>query len=132
MFSIDIICMQEDEGRSKDIMIAELWEAGCTGIVELDDPAGGLRVFFDDDARADGLQSRFGGEIKPADTRDWVAFAHEYLKPMEIGERIFVCPEWRDDPTPAGRIRIVVNAGLAFGTGRMRRRDFASKQSNGT
>ncbi len=74
-------------------------------------------MFFDDDARATSLQSRFGGEIKPADTRDWVAFAHEFLKPMEIGRRIFVCPEWRDDPTPPGRIRIVVNAGLAFGTG---------------
>ena len=36
---------------------------------------------------------------------------------MRIGERIFVCPEWRDDPTPPGRICIVVNAGLAFGTG---------------
>src|SRR5205823_9136168 len=28
-----------------------------------------------------------------------------------------VCPEWRSDPTPPGRIRITVNAGLAFGTG---------------
>jgi ribosomal protein L11 methyltransferase len=111
MFSIDLACAPED----KDLTIAELWEEGCTGIVELDDA--GLRVFFDDDGRAAELQSRFGGEIKPADTRDWVAFAHEYLKPMEIGERIFVCPEWRDDPTPPGRIRIVVNAGLAFGTG---------------
>ncbi len=110
MFSIDIECAQED----RDLMIADLWEAGCTGIVELD---AGLRVFFDDDRRQPELQARFGGEIKPADTRDWVAFAHEYLKPMEIGQRIFVCPEWRDDPTPAGRIRIVVNAGLAFGTG---------------
>ena len=110
MFSIDIECAQED----RDLTIAELWEAGCTGIVELD---AALRVFFDDDARQPELQARFGGEIKPADTRDWVAFAHEYLKPMEIGRRIFVCPEWRDDPTPAGRIRIVVNAGLAFGTG---------------
>jgi ribosomal protein L11 methyltransferase len=110
MFSIDIECAQED----RDLTIAELWEAGCTGIVELETA---LRVFFDDDARQPALQSRFGGEIKPADTRDWVAFAHEYLKPMEIGQRIFVCPEWRDDPTPAGRIRIVVNAGLAFGTG---------------
>jgi ribosomal protein L11 methyltransferase len=36
---------------------------------------------------------------------------------MEIGERIFVCPEWRADATPPGRIRIEVNAGLAFGTG---------------
>jgi ribosomal protein L11 methyltransferase len=110
MISIDLACTPED----KDLTIAELWEAGCTGIIE---GADNLRVFFDDDARATSLQSRFGGEIKPADTRDWVAFAHEFLKPMEIGQRIFVCPEWRDDPTPPGRIRIVVNAGLAFGTG---------------
>jgi ribosomal protein L11 methyltransferase len=113
MFSIDLDCTQ----ANKDFLVAELWEAGCTGIVELDGVPSRLRVFFDDDARADDLQSRFGGEMRPADTRDWVAFAHEYLKPMEIGARIFVCPEWRDDPTPPGRIRIVVNAGLAFGTG---------------
>ncbi len=100
--------------EEKDLTIAELWEAGCKGIVEMEN---GMRAFFDDDTRGVELQSRFGGEILPADTRDWVAFAHEYLKPIEIGARIFVCPEWRDDPTPAGRIRIVVNAGLAFGTG---------------
>lgn len=94
--------------------VAELWEAGCAGIVEQEDT---LRAFFDDDARQAELQARFGGEISPADTRDWVAFAHEYLQPMEIGQRIFVCPEWRDDATPAGRFRIEVNAGLAFGTG---------------
>jgi ribosomal protein L11 methyltransferase len=115
MFSIDLECTQED----KDLTIAELSEAGCTGIVELEDrdDRALLRAFFDDDERQSELQSRFGGEIKPADTRDWVAFAHEYLKPIEIGRRIFICPEWRDDPTPPGRIRIVVNAGLAFGTG---------------
>src|SRR6185437_918830 len=73
--------------------------------------------FFDDDSRQNELQARFGGDVHPADTRDWVAFAHEFLKPMEIGEKIFVCPEWRNDPTPQGRFRIVVNAGLAFGTG---------------
>lgn len=111
MFSIDLDYAQQD----KDLMIAELWEAGCSGIVELDETA--LRVFFDDDARRVEMEARFGGAATPADTRDWVAFAHEYLKPMEIGDRIFVCPEWRDDPTPAGRIRIEVNAGLAFGTG---------------
>ena len=26
-------------------------------------------------------------------------------------------PEWRDDPAPEGRFRIVVNPGMAFGTG---------------
>ncbi len=117
MFSIDIARPPDETAETaetKDMLVAELWEAGCTGIVEFD---AGLRAFFDDDARAAELQARFGGELEAADTRDWVAFAHEYLKPMEIGQRIFVCPEWRDDPTPPGRIRIEVNAGLAFGTG---------------
>jgi ribosomal protein L11 methyltransferase len=115
MFSIDLDCTPED----KDLKIAELWEEGCTGIIELEDTPlkSRLRVFFDDDGRLPALLSRFGGESQPADTRDWVAFAHEYLKPMEIGTRIFICPEWRADPTPAGRVRIEVNAGLAFGTG---------------
>jgi ribosomal protein L11 methyltransferase len=115
MFSIDLDCPQAD----KEITIADLWEAGSTGIIELEewDDIARLRAFFDDDAQQPALLARFGGEAKPADTRDWVAFAHEHLKPMEIGERIFVVPEWRGDPTPPGRIRVTVNAGLAFGTG---------------
>jgi ribosomal protein L11 methyltransferase len=120
MFSIDLECPGAvTDPAGKDLTIAELWEAGCTGIVELPDAgdAANLRAFFDDDALAPGLQARFGGEVRPADLRDWVAFAREYLQPMEIGERIFVVPEWRDEATPAGRVRIEVNAGLAFGTG---------------
>ncbi len=115
MFSIDIECPQ----AAKDIHIADLWEAGCTGIVELTDvgDTARMRAFFDDDALAPALQTRFGGEVRPADNRDWVAHAREHLQPMEIGTRIFVIPEWRNEPTPIGRIRIEVNAGLAFGTG---------------
>jgi ribosomal protein L11 methyltransferase len=115
MFSIDLVCPQE----VKDFRVAELWEAGCTGIVEVSETGDSacMRAFFDDDTLAAELQGRFGGDMRPADMRDWVAFAREHLQPMEIGERIFVVPEWRDEATPAGRIRIEVNAGLAFGTG---------------
>jgi ribosomal protein L11 methyltransferase len=115
MFSIDIECSQRD----KEFTIADLWETGSIGIVEVEDrdDMALLRAFFDDDGREPELVARFGGEARPADTRDWVAFAREHLKPMEIGRRIFVIPEWRDDPTPPGRIRITINAGLAFGTG---------------
>jgi ribosomal protein L11 methyltransferase len=115
MFSIDLECKQAD----KEMMIADLWEAGSNGIVELEDrdDLSRLRAFFDNDAHQAGLLERFGGEAQPADTRDWVAFAREYLQPMEIGEQIFVIPEWRDEPTPEGRFRVVINAGLAFGTG---------------
>ena len=115
MFSIDIECKQGD----KEMTIADLWEAGSSGIVELEDwdDISKMRAFFDDDAHQPALLSRFGGEAQPADTRDWVAFAREYLQPMEIGQRIFVIPEWRDEPTPEGRFRVTINAGLAFGTG---------------
>jgi ribosomal protein L11 methyltransferase len=115
MFSIDLECPQ----AARDLRISELWECGCTGIVELADTpeSAHMRAFFDDDELAPALQSRFGGEAQPADTRDWVAFAREHLQPMEIGHRIFVVPEWRNEATPEGRIRIEVNAGLAFGTG---------------
>ncbi len=115
MFSIDHDCTQAD----KEITIANLWEAGSTGIIEVadTDDTARLRAFFDDDTRQPALVAQFPGEVTPADLRDWVAFAHEFLQPMEIGQRIFVCPEWRADPTPPGRFRIEVNAGLAFGTG---------------
>jgi ribosomal protein L11 methyltransferase len=115
MFSIDLDCRQD----LKEIAIADLWEAGCTGIVELEDwdDIARIRVFFDSHADQAAIVARFGGEAQAADTRDWVAFAREYLQPMEIGQRIFVIPEWRDEPTPEGRLRVVINAGLAFGTG---------------
>jgi ribosomal protein L11 methyltransferase len=115
MFSIEFECERKD----KDFTIAELWDAGCAGILELSewDDLASLKVFFDDDSRQIELLKRFGGEASPADNRDWVAFAREHLKPIEVGQRIFICPEWRDDATPVGRIRIDVNAGLAFGTG---------------
>jgi ribosomal protein L11 methyltransferase len=115
MFSIDLNCAQAD----KEMIIADLWEAGSTGIVEGEETAetARMRAFFDDDARQSELLARFGGAAEPADTRDWVAFAREHLKPMPIGKRIYVIPEWCEDLTPEGRFRIVINAGLAFGTG---------------
>jgi ribosomal protein L11 methyltransferase len=43
--------------------------------------------------------------------------ARDLLQPMKVGERFFLVPFWRDDPTPPGRLRIAVNPGMAFGTG---------------
>jgi ribosomal protein L11 methyltransferase len=39
------------------------------------------------------------------------------LPPMLVGRRFFLLPEWRDDPPPEGRFCIIVNPGMAFGTG---------------
>lgn len=112
MFSLDLDCTQE----SKDLLIADLWEHGSTGIVELD--AVRVRAFFDDDADAALTAEKFGGTAKKAEEFDWVTRSQESLQPMPVGQKFFLVPQWRDDPAPAGRFRIVVNNGLAFGTGR--------------
>jgi hypothetical protein len=48
MFSLELQAGQED----RDLLIAELWEAGSSGILETER---GLRAFFEDDRQAAGL-----------------------------------------------------------------------------
>jgi len=112
MFSLDL----ESAQATRDLLIADLYEAGSSGIVELSDSQ--LRAFFDDDSAALCLQNRFGGTPQAADTRDWVSEAQQSLQPQLVGKKFFLVPEWRtEEPTPPGRFRIEVNNGLAFGTG---------------
>ena len=112
MFSLEIDC---DPG-ARDLLIADLWELGSAGIVELAENS--VRAFFDDDADQDALCARYpAARLRREEDRDWVQSARDLLQPMEVGERFYLVPEWRDDATPAGRFRIVVNPGMAFGTG---------------
>src|SRR4051812_15076376 len=110
MFSLEI----EYDADDRDLLIAELWEQGSAGIVELSPRR--LRAFFEGDRKA--LLALYpGSTVREEEDRDWVQSARDLLQPMEVGERFFLVPEWRDDATPPGRFRIVVNPGMAFGTG---------------
>ena len=111
MFSLEI-----ETDADRDILIAELWDRGSCGIVE---PEGHIvRAFFEDAADRAELLARYpGARLRIEEERDWVESARELLQPMEVGRRFFLVPEWRDDPAPAGRFRISINPGMAFGTG---------------
>jgi len=112
MFSLEIDCDAED----RDVLIAELWEQGSEGIVEID--AWSVRAFFEDTADRKRLLDLFpGARERDEEQRDWVQHARDLLQPMEVGRSFFLAPHWRDDPTPPGRLRITVNPGMAFGTG---------------
>jgi ribosomal protein L11 methyltransferase len=112
MFSLEIECGPDD----RDFLIAELWEQGSAGIVELSPRA--VRAFFDDGARRGALLNMYpGARLRVEEQRDWVQTARDLLRPMTVGERFYLVPAWRDDPAPPGRLRIAVNPGLAFGTG---------------
>jgi ribosomal protein L11 methyltransferase len=112
MFSLEIDCDPDD----RDLLIAELWEQGSAGIVELNPQT--VRSFFEDNANRSALLRLFpGARQREEEVRDWVQSARDLLQPMNVGRRFFLVPEWRDDLAPDGRFRIEVNPGMAFGTG---------------
>jgi ribosomal protein L11 methyltransferase len=112
MFSLEIECDPDD----RELLIADLWDHHSAGIVELSNSR--VRAFFEDNEdRSELLQLFPGATVRIEEDRDWVQSARDLLQPMEVGTRFFLSPEWRDDPTPAGRFRILVNPGMAFGTG---------------
>jgi ribosomal protein L11 methyltransferase len=48
---------------------------------------------------------------------DWLAKSREGFGSFEVGARFHVRPLWEHEPGPADRLDLVVNPGLAFGTG---------------
>ena len=101
----------------EDGLTAELCEAGTAGIVE--EPAG-LRAFFEDNADPQKLTRQFASyapELRREHVIDWEQISRDAWPPLLVGEKFFLVPPWRDDPTPAGRMRLEMTPGMACGTG---------------
>jgi ribosomal protein L11 methyltransferase len=104
-------------GAERDELIAELWEAGTTGITEEEE---WLRAFFDESARPADILSRFARyapRFEQEEERDWVRYAQAMWHPVAVGERFWLAPEWEPAPAPPGRIRISMRSGMACGSG---------------
>jgi ribosomal protein L11 methyltransferase len=98
------------EPEGADELTARLWEAGTLGITEED---GFVEAFFQDAEAA-----RPFGEPRRVPDIDWVERTREAWPPLEVGQRFFIVAPWRTEPTPPGRLRLEVNPGGQFGTGR--------------
>lgn len=103
-------------------LLAELYECGTAGIVEEEVPGAGLRLraFFDDDGARESLITRFARHApvcRVEDDIDWMAGWRDSWPATPVGEKFFLAPVWSEDPTPAGRWRLEVDPGMAFGTG---------------
>jgi len=95
--------------NADELIALRLWEAGTLGITEGD---GYVDAFFEDAETA----SQFGVPETVIDV-DWVARTHEAFPPLLVGEKFFIAAPWRSEPTPPGRMRLVVNPGAQCGTG---------------
>ena len=54
--------------------------------------------------------------MEDAADEDWENNWKQFYKPMEIGERLLVVPQW-EETKARGRMKLVLNPGLTFGTG---------------
>ena len=74
-------------------------------------------------ALQDLKDSGFGSLLMTLDNlqeSDWENNWKQYYKPMEIGERLLVVPEWEQENVKGradGRVPLVLEPGLTFGTG---------------
>ncbi len=54
----------------------------------------------------------------PLQENDWATSWQKYYKPLAVGEKIYVVPEWeKDSALPEGKVPVWLNPGLTFGTG---------------
>lgn len=55
--------------------------------------------------------------IRYVEEADWANAWKAYYKPIEIGRKLIVCPPWEDLPEGNERLAIIIDPGMAFGTG---------------
>ena len=62
----------------------------------------------------DGKSMQF--KLEQLEDKDWVREWMDNFHPMKFGERLWICPSWRDVPEPEA-VNVMLDPGLAFGTG---------------
>ncbi|WP_162063549.1 50S ribosomal protein L11 methyltransferase [Vibrio taketomensis] len=58
----------------------------------------------------------FAHKVEQLEDKDWEREWMDNFHPMKFGERLWICPSWRDVPDPEA-VNVMLDPGLAFGTG---------------
>jgi len=85
-----------------------------------------LSALFDRDADVSAILARIAADrgwripvvhtLDRVEEQDWVRLTQAQFEPIRISDRLWIVPSWQTAPDPAA-INIVVDPGLAFGTG---------------
>jgi ribosomal protein L11 methyltransferase len=75
-----------------------------------------LVAFYADRADAALAAAEHGGRVEELPEEDWGETWKKDLRPLTAG-RVFVRPSWIDAPPPPGAVEVVLDPGMAFGTG---------------
>ena len=116
----------EDEQDFKDFMERnrQYWDYVDEELLE--SMKGVCRVKFyvtdDEDGKAqlkkwmEGISAPY--TAAPLGENDWATSWQKYYKPLAVGEKLYIVPEWERENAPAeGKTPVYLNPGLTFGTG---------------
>ncbi|HTR44269.1 MAG TPA: 50S ribosomal protein L11 methyltransferase, partial [Thermodesulfovibrionales bacterium] len=114
--------------ESKDALSAKMSEMGCLGSYE---KAGNLIAYFPDRLdiinlrdelnafrsvlKDSGLPHEISFDYLFISERDWNESWKKRFLPIEVGENLSIVPPWDEEVT--ARMRLVIDPGMAFGTG---------------
>lgn len=62
------------------------------------------------------LGPNFHYALEPLEDKDWEREWMDNFHPMQFGQRLWICPSWREVPDPDA-VNVMLDPGLAFGTG---------------
>src|SRR5512137_1001626 len=117
--------------QEADASTALLFESGAAGVEEREgglapmpgerQPGSGQVIligFFADEEAARGAASSLGvpADLAEIPDRDWGEEWKKGLGPVSVG-RLFLRPSWIDAEPPPGSAEVVLDPGMAFGTG---------------
>jgi ribosomal protein L11 methyltransferase len=69
-----------------------------------------------DELRAILNLEQYSYKIEQLEDKDWEREWMDNFHPMKFGERLWICPSWREVPD-ANAVNVMLDPGLAFGTG---------------
>ena len=113
----------EAPASAEDELTDWLMAGGATATYREADPPHTFFAYFPPGCSAPdpgGLIAFEGVRLLKTETfadEDWLAKSREGFGRIEVGQGFLVKPLWDEEPLPAGRTPIIVNPGLAFGTG---------------
>lgn len=111
---------------------AGIFEAGASA-VEQREGAGGATLLITHIAFEDGATKKLRAmesllanlgvgksavTLRNIEDQDWVAQSRGHFQGEAYGEKLWVKPPWDERETPQGRVELLIEPGLAFGTGR--------------
>ena len=91
-----------------------LW--GDTDVIGLYDAETDMKLVSAQLENSPLLAPGFVHKIEQIEDKDWEREWMDNFHPMRFGQRLWICPSWRDVPDPTA-VNVMLDPGLAFGTG---------------